>query len=47
MIERRRISDLQEVSLSLLGPPTLLESEDAAVCEELSARIRRDLQPKD
>ena len=47
MIERRRLSDSQEVSLSLLGPPTLLENEDAAICEELAARIRKDLKPND
>jgi len=47
MVERRRSSTSNQISISLLGPPPRLEGEDVAVYEELMARLHRDLKPRD
>src|SRR5262245_31743072 len=47
MVERRRFPNPEEVSPNLLGPPARLATEDAVLYEELMARVRRDLKPKD
>jgi hypothetical protein len=47
MVERRRSSTSNQISISLLGPPPRLEGEDVAVYEELMARVHRDLKPRD
>src|SRR5262245_21646529 len=46
MVERRRSSTSNQISISLLGPPPRLEGEDVAV-EELMERLHRDLKPRD
>jgi hypothetical protein len=47
MVERRRLSTSNQISISLLGPPPRLEGEDGVVYEELMAQVHRDLKPRD